>query len=211
MAIYMSRRRRSALTRAIGSAAAILLAALASAQAQPIVPDQVSYDLKMSEDPAVKACILTLAIKGSSDETVDFRLVVARTKRADVVAGPAVFGFTISVHDRPVASVHDRQLARRHNAEPHAIGITSAAFVSERLVAAARPRPAPFADGSWAAATLGTADGGELLDAAAAGKFQIAYTRTRPSAARVFAVTSPPPPDVLTRFTGCMGGLQAVE
>ena len=203
MAIYMSRRRRSALTRAIGSAAAILLAALASAQAQPIVPDQVSYDLKMSEDPAVKACILTLAIKGSSDETVDFRLVVARTKRADVVAGPAVFGFTISVHDR--------QLARRHNAEPHAIGITSAAFVSDRYVAAARPRPGPFADGSWAAATLGTADGGELLDAAAAGKFQIAYTRTRPSAARVFAVTSPPPPDVLTRFTGCMGGLQAVE
>jgi len=182
---------------------AAALTALASAQAQPIAPDQVAYDMKMNEDPAVKACILTLAIKGSADEAVDFRLVVARTKRADVVAGPAVFGFTISVHDR--------QPARRHNTEPHAVGITSAAFVSDRYVAATRPRTTPFADGSWVASTLGTADGAELLDAAAAGKFQIAYTRTRPSAARVFAVTAAPPPDVLTRFTGCMDGLKAAE
>jgi hypothetical protein len=198
----MSRFRPSTLTRAIGSAVGVLTV-LASAQAQPIAPDQVAYDMKMNEDPAVKACILTLAIKGSTDEAVDFRLVVARTKRADVVAGPAVFGFTISVHDR--------QPARRHNAEPHAVGITSAAFVSDRYVAATRPRTTPFADGSWVASTLGTAEGAELLDAAAAGKFQIAYTRTRPSAARVFAVTAAPPAEVLTRFTGCMDGLKAAE
>ena len=91
----MSRRRRSALSRSIGGAAAIALAALASAHAEPIEPDQIAYDMKMSEDPAAKACILALAIKGSADETVDFQLVVARMKRDDAVAGPAVFGFTI--------------------------------------------------------------------------------------------------------------------
>ena len=54
-------------------------------------------------------------------------------------------------------------------------------------------------------------EGGELLEAAASGKFQIAYTRTRPVAARVFEVTSTPPLDVLLRFTGCIDGLQAIE
>jgi hypothetical protein len=200
----MSRRRRSALSRSIGGAGAIVLAALASAHAEPIEPDRIAYDMKMSEDPAVKACILALAIKGSADEMVDFQLVVARMKRADAVAGPAVFGFTIDVHDR--------QLALQRNVAPRAIGITSAAFISDRYTAAARPRTAPFADdGSWVASTLDAVDGGELLDAAASGKFQIAYTRTRPIAARVFEVTSPPPLDVLVRFTGCIDGLQALE
>jgi hypothetical protein len=40
---------------------------------------------------------------------------------------------------------------------------------------------------------------------------QIAYTRTRPIAARVFEVTSTPPLDVLVRFTGCIDGLRAIE
>jgi hypothetical protein len=198
----MSRRRRSALSRSIGGAAAIALTALASAHAEPIEPDQVAYDMKMSEDPAAKACILALAIKGS-DETVDFELIVARMKRDDAVAGPAVFGFTINVHDR--------QLALQRNAAPRTIEITSAAFISDRYTAAARPRSTPSADGSWVASTLDTEDGGELLDAAVSGKFQIAYTRTRPIAARVFAVTSTPPLDVLLRFTGCIDGLQAIE
>jgi hypothetical protein len=198
----MSRRRRSALSRSIGGAAAIALTALASAHAEPIEPDQVAYDMKMSEDPAAKACILALAIT-EGDETVDFQLVVARMKRDDVLAGPAVFGFTIGVHDR--------QLALQRNAAPRAIEITSAAFISDRYTAAARPRSTPSADGSWVASTLDTEDGGELLDAAVSGKFQIAYTRTRPIAARVFAVTSTPPLDVLLRFTGCIDGLQAIE
>ena len=197
----MSRRRRSALSRSIGGAAAIALTALVSAHAEPIEPDQVAYDMKMSEDPAAKACILALAITGG-DETVDFQLVVARMKRDDAVAGPAVFGFTIGVHDR--------QLALQRNAAPRAIEITSAAFISDRYTAAARPRTTPFADGSWVASTLDTEDGGGLLDAAS-GKFQIAYTRTRPIAARVFAVTSTPPLDVLLRFTGCIDGLQAMN
>jgi hypothetical protein len=119
------------------------------------------------------------------------------------VAGRAVFGFTINVHDR--------QLVLQRNAAPRAIEITSAAFISDRYTAAARPRTAPFADGSWVASTLDTEDGGELLEAAASGKFQIAYTRTRPVAARVFEVTSTPPLDVLLRFTGCIDGLQAIE
>jgi hypothetical protein len=199
----MSPRRPSASIRSIGGAAAIALTALASAHAQPIAPDQIAYDMKVREDPAVKTCVLALAIKGSADETVDFQLVVARMKRADVVAGPAVFGFTISVHDR--------QLSPRRNTVARAIEITSAAFVSDRYTAAARPRTAPVADGSWVASTLDTADGGELLDAAAAGKFQIAYTRTRPVGARVVEVTSTPPLDVVSRLTGCIGGLQATE
>jgi hypothetical protein len=198
----MSRRRPSALSRSIGGAAAIALTALGSAHAGPIEPDQVAYDMKMSEDPAAKACILALAITGSN-ETVDFQLVVARMKRADLVAGPTVFGFTISVHDR--------QPALQRNAAPRAIEITSAAFVSDRYTAAARPRARPFADGSWVASTLDTVDGGELLDAAASGKFRIAYTRTRPIAARVFEVTSTPPLDVPSRFTGCIKALQAIE
>jgi hypothetical protein len=197
----MSRRRRTALSRSIGGAAAIALAALASAHAEPIEPDQVAYDMKVSEDSAAKACILALAIKGR-DETVDLQLVVARMKREDAVAGPAMFGFTINVHDR--------QLALQRNA-PRLIEITSAAFVSDRYTASARPRTTPFADGSWVASTLDTGDGGELLDATASGKFQIAYTRTRPIAARVFEVTSPPPLDVLVRFSGCIDGLQAIE
>lgn len=199
----MSRRRRSALSRSIGGAAAIALAALAPAHAEPIEPDQIAYDMRMSEDPAAKACILALAIKGSADEMVDFQLVVARMKRDDVVAGPAVFGFTIDVHDR--------QPALPRNAAPRAIEITSAAFISDRYTAAARPRTMPFADGSWVASTLDTEDGGELLGAAASGRFQIAYTRTRPIAARVFEVTSTPPLDVLARFTGCIDGLRAIE
>lgn len=175
-----------------------------AAQAETIQPDQIAYDVKVSEDPAAKACILGLAIGGSTvGETVDFQLVVARMKRDDTVAGPAVFGFTISVHDR--------QPALQRNAAPRAIEITSAAFIADRYTAAARPRTLPFADGSWVASTLDAEDGGELLEAAASGKFQIAYTRTRPVAARVFEVTSTPPLDVLVRFTGCIDGLQAIE
>jgi hypothetical protein len=187
----------------LAGALVITLSEPLSAHAEPIEPDQIAYDMRMSEDPAAKACILALAIKGSADEMVDFQLVVARMKRDDVVAGPAVFGFTIDVHDR--------QPALQRNAGPRAIEITSAAFISDRYTAAARPRTMPFADGSWVASTLDTEDGGELLDAAASGKFQIAYTRTRPIAARVFEVTSTPPLDVLARFTGCIDGLQAVE
>ena len=199
----MSRCQRSVLSASIGGVAAIALMALTPAHAEAIEPDRIVYDMKMSEDQTSKACILALAIKGDADETVAFQLVVARMKRDDMVAGPAVFGFTINVHDR--------QLAPPRNAVPRAIEITSAAFISDRYAAAARPRTMPSADGSWVASTLDAADGGELLEAAAAGKFQIAYTRTRPIGARIVEVTSAPPLDVLMRFTGCMDGLQAIE
>jgi hypothetical protein len=198
----MLRRQRSTLNHVIG-AAAITLATLASAHAGPIEPDQVAYDMKVSEDPAVKACILALAIKGRPGETVDFRLVVARTKRGDAMAGPAMFGFSIEVHAP--------RLALPRSTGPRGTAITSAAFISDRYTAAARPRTVPSADGSWVASTLDTVEGGELVDAAASGKFQIAYTRTRPSAARVLEVTSTPPADVRSHFSGCIGGLQAIE
>jgi len=177
--------------------------ALASAHAEPIEPDRVAYDMKMSDDPSAKACVLAVSMEATAEETAEFQLVVARMKRDDVVAGPAVFGFTINVHDR--------QLAPQHDAAPRAIEITSAAFISDRYTAAARRRTMPTADGSWVASTLDVDDGGELLEAAASGKFQIAYTRTRPIVARVFKVTSVPPLDVLMRFTGCMDGLQALD
>ena len=112
-----------------------------------------------------------------------------------------VFGFTIAVHGRPAAP----------KPEPRAIVLTSAAFTSARYVAAARPRSTPFGDGSWVATTFDAVEGSELLDAAADGKFQIAYTRTRPVAARVYDVASAPPRDVLARLRGCVDGLQAVE
>jgi hypothetical protein len=174
-----------------------------AARAELVQPDQIKYDMRMSEDPAAKTCVLALTINGGADETVDFQLVVGRMKRDDAVAGPAVFGFTIDVHER--------QLALQRNAAPRAIEITSAAFISDRYTAAARPRTTPLADGSWVASTLDAEDGGELLDVAASGKFQIAYTRTRPIAARVLEVTSTPPLEVLMRFTGCIDGLQAIE
>ena len=200
----MTSRCRQAMILLLAGAPVITLSEPVSAHAETIQPDQIAYDMKVSEDPAAKACILRLAIKGSAaGETVDFQLVVARTKRDDAVAGPAVFGFTITVHDP--------QLAPQRGSEPHALEITSAAFISDRYTVAARPRTTPFADGSWVASTLDTLEGGELVDAAAGGKFQIAYTRTRPIAARVFEVTSTPPLDVLMRFTGCIDGLQAIE
>jgi len=185
------------------AAAAIGLAALAPARAEPVQPDRIAYDMKVSEDPAAKACILGLAIKGDADETVDVQLVVARMKRDDAVAGPAVFGVSIAVHQA--------QLAARRSSAAHPLEITSAAFMSEHYTATARPRTAPFTDGSWVASTLDSGEGGELLEAAAGGKFQIAYTRRRPIAARVFEVALTPPLDVLSRFSGCIDGLQPME
>jgi hypothetical protein len=200
----MSRRYRTAMTRSLGGAAAIALSALAPAHAETVKADQTSYDVKVSEDRAAKACMLGVAVKDqAAGETVLFQLVVARMKRDDVPAGPAVFGFTIEVHDLQLASL------RRPQAHP--LEITSAAFASERYTAAARPRTPPFADGSWVASTLDSAEGGALVDAAVEGKFQIAYTRTRPIAARTYEVATAPPLEVLWRFSGCIEGLQALE
>jgi len=200
----MSPHLRFAVRRSLGGAVAIALSALVSAHAETIKPDQIAYDVKVSEDPAAKACILDLAIKGTAvAERVEFQLVVARMKRNAALAGPAMFGFAIEVRDA--------QVAPRHRPDPRAIEITSAAFVSERYVAAARPRTIPFSDGGWVASTLDSVEGGELVDAAADGKFQITYTRTRPTAARTYAVTSAPPHDVLERFGGCTDGLRTIE
>jgi DNA polymerase/3'-5' exonuclease PolX len=205
--VTMSRRHQSAMNRCVAGAAAIVLSVLSvscSARAEAVKSDQVAYDVKVNEDRAAKACMLGLAIKDYAvGETVRFQLVVARTKSDDVLAGPAVFGFTIAVEDLQVAAPRE--------SEPRALELTSAAFTSERYTAAARPRSTPFADGSWVASTLDTVDGGELIEAAASGKFQIAYTRTRPIAARIYEVTSAPPLDVLLRFTGCIDGLQVIE
>jgi hypothetical protein len=192
------------MTPSLGGAAAVALSVMLSAHAETVTPAQIAYDTNVSEDPAAKACMLGLAVNDHAvGETVRFRLVVARVKRDAVLAGPAVFGFTIEVDDPRLA------LARR--SQTHAAQISSAAFASERYTVAARPRTTPFADGSWVASTLDVAEGGALVDAAVEGKFQIAYTRTRPSAARIYQVASAPPLDVLGRFSGCIGGLQLAE
>jgi hypothetical protein len=192
------------MTRSLGGAAAIALSALVSARAETVSPDRITYDVKVNEDRATKACLLGFAVKDdAAGATVMFQLVVARMKRDDTPAGPAIFGFTIAVHNL--------QLAARHRPQAPALAITSAAFASDRYTAAARPRNTPFADGSWVASTLDAAEGGALVDAAIEGKFQIAYTRTRPIAARTYDVATAPPLEVLWRFNGCVGGLQAIE
>jgi hypothetical protein len=200
----MWRRHQSAILPSLGGAAVVMLSTLVSANAETVSPDRISYDVRLDEDRATKACTLDIAVKDqAAGETVTFRLVVARMKRDDVLAGPAVFGFSIAVHDlQPVAERRPQAPAR---------AITSAAFASDRYTAAARPRSVPLADGSWVAATLDAAEGGALVEAAVAGKFHIAYTRTRPIAARIYEVASPPPPEVLWRFNGCIEGLQAIE
>lgn len=196
------------MTRSLGGAAGIALSALLSAHAETVSPDRITYDVKVNEDPATKACMLGFAVKDyASGETVTFQLVVARMKRNDALAGPAVFGFTIEVHDSQL----DSQLAARRRPQASALKITSAAFASDRFTAAARPRTTPLADGSWVSSTLDPAEGDALVDAAIEGKFQIAYTRKRPIAARTYEVATAPPLEVLWRFNGCIEGLQAIE
>src|SRR5262245_41792843 len=115
----MSRRRRSAMTRSLGGAAGIALVSLVSAYTETGSPDRISYDVKVNEDRATKACMLGVAVKDdTAGETVMFQLVVARMKRDDTPAGPAIFGFTIAVHGL--------QLAAQRRPQTHAI--TSAAF-----------------------------------------------------------------------------------
>jgi len=199
----MPRRHRSALTPFLAGAA-VVLSGLVYAHAETVRPDQIAYVANVNEDPAAKACMLSLAIKDDAvSETVRFQLVVARMKREDATAGPAMFGFTIEVDD-------PRHAAPR-GSSARALAITSAAFASERYAAAAHPKTPPFADGSWVASTLDAVQGGALVGAAVEGKFQIAYTRTRPSAARIYEVASAPPPDVQNRFSSCIGGLQGIE
>jgi hypothetical protein len=183
---------------------ALAIVAATPAAAATLDPDHIAYDSNVSEDPAVRACTLGLALSRTDvGETVDVRLIVARSKRADALAGPVVFGVSIEVRDAPVA--------KNRASEARAVEISSAAFSSERYAAAAHRGTAPFADRSWVVSTLDSAAGGEIVDAAVGGRFQIAYTRTRPSAARVFAVTSAPPRDVTGRFSDCVDALQAIE
>ncbi len=198
------RRCRPAIALFVTAAAGIALAAAVPAHAEIVKADRISYDVKASEDRATKACLLGLGFKDYAvGETVRFQLVVARMKRDDVLAGPAVFGFALEVHDL--------QLASQREAQAPALEITSAAFSSARYTAAARPRTTPFADGSWVASTLDPDEGAALVEAAIDGKIQIAYTRTRPVAARAYEVAAAPPLEVLWRFNGCIDGLQAIE
>jgi hypothetical protein len=200
----MPRRRRHAIFPPLCGAIVIALSATIPAGAETINPDRIVYDAKANDDPAAKACTLELLLNGNdAGERVKFQLVVARMKRGDAFAGPLVFGFALDVLDPPL--VGDRASA------PRPVEISSAAFVSDRYTAAARPKTAPFADGSWVASTLDSAEGSDLVDVAANGKFQIAYTRQRPAAVRVYNVTSAPPLDVLWRFGGCIDAFDPIE
>jgi hypothetical protein len=196
----MPRRRRRANFGLLGCAAAIVLSAMVPAHAEAIHPNQIDYNAGVSEDPAAKACMLQLLLKGNdAGETVKFALIVARMKREDAVAGPLVFGFSIEVRGPRFA---DGRLSASRPVE-----ISSAAFVSDRYTATARPRTAPLADGSWVGSTLDPAEGSELVEVATNGNFLIAYTRERPAAARIYNVISAPPLDVLWRFGGCIDAL----
>jgi hypothetical protein len=81
------------------------------------------------------------------------------------------------------------------------------AFVSERYTSVALPKVVPFNDGSVAVSTLDSAEGKELIAAVLRADFELQFTRKNSSAADSYKVSSPPPADVLSEFSGCVGSL----
>jgi hypothetical protein len=184
-------------------AACIVLAAMATGHATPVVPGEPEYDANATEDGAAKACVLGLLLQGApTGEAVNSQLIVARIKQNDTFMGPLVFGFRIEAADK---------LAKRQAAGARPIKISSAAFVSEAYTAVARPKIAPLDDGSMVISTLDVAEGGKLVDAVRKGKFQVTFTRRQPAVARTYNVTSAPPEDVLARFGECVAAFGPAE
>jgi hypothetical protein len=181
-------------------AAGIMLSAAAAGHAAPIVPKEPEYDANVNEDGAAKACVLALLLQGApSGEAVTSQLIVARIKQNDTFTGPRIVGFRIEAADK---------LAKGQASGARPIKISSAAFVSEAYTAVARPRIAPFEDGSLVISTLDFAEGGKLVDAVTKGKFQVTFTRRQPAMERTYNVTSAPPEAVLARFGECLAAFE---
>ena len=176
----------------------IALLIAAPGHAETMVAKQSDYRAMAIEDPAAKVCRLALALRDdSSGATVNFQLIVAQMKQQGSLAGPLVTGFTVdtrSMKFRPSRTNRQAKLA-------------SVAFVSERYNSVALPRAAPFEDGSVAASTLDFAEGRELITAVLQADFELSFTRENAVTADSYKVSSPPPADVMSEFSVCVGSL----
>jgi hypothetical protein len=175
----------------------IALLIAAPCRAETMVPNQVEYKAVVNEDPAAKVCQLAVAIRNSpGGEGVDFQLIVAQMKRQGALAGPLITGFTVDSRDLKFSPESTRQAK-----------LASVAFVSERYKSVARPKVLPFEDGSVAVSTMDFAQGRELVMAVLRADFELSFTVDNSIAAGSYKISSPPPADVLSEFSGCLGSL----
>jgi hypothetical protein len=137
---------------------------------------------------------------GSGGEAVNFQLIVAQMKREGALAGPLVTGFTVGSRNLKFAPPRSSRPAK----------LASVAFVSQRYNSVALPKVVPFEDGSVAASTLDFAQGRELIMAVLRADFQLLFTRENSIATDSYTVSSPPPTDVLSEFSGCLGSLASL-
>jgi hypothetical protein len=167
-----------------------------------MVPKQIEYKAAMNEDPAAKVCQLALALGGRrTGEGVNFQLMVAQMKRQGILAGPLITAYTVDRRAPAIAAGRSNPPAR----------LASAAFVSERYTSVALPKDLPFEDGSVAASTLDYAQGRELITAVLRAEFELRFTLENSASAASYKISSPPPADVLSEFSGCVGSLASSE
>jgi len=187
--------------RHLAGLAALMIAA--PSHAETMVSRQIEsfeYRASVNEDPAAKVCQLGLALRSSgAGEGVNFQLMVAQMKREGALAGPLVTAFTVDSRSLKFTPRTSRP-AR----------LASVAFVSEHYTSVALPKIAPFQDGSVAASTLDLAEGRELIAAVLRADFELSFTRANSNAVESYRVGSPPPADVLTEFSDCVGSLESL-
>jgi hypothetical protein len=178
----------------------VALAIAAPSHAETTVPRQVEsfeYKVTVNEDPAAKVCQLGLALRDAfAGEGVNFQLMVAQMKRDGALAGPLVTGFTV-----------DSRSLKFTPRTSRAARLASVAFVSERYTSVALPKVAPFQDGSVAASTLDFGEGRELIAAVLHADFHLSFTRANSAAVESYKVGAPPPAEVLSEFSVCVGSL----
>jgi hypothetical protein len=191
-------RKRAILLRACYLAAIVALLTAAPGRAEMMVAKQSDYKAIAIEDPAAKVCRLAFALRNdSSGAAVNFQLIVAQMKQQGSLAGPLVTGFTVDSRSR---KFKPSRIVRQ-------VRLASVAFVSERYASVALPKVAPFEDGSVAASTLDSAEGRELITAVLRADFELSFTRAYSDAVEAFKAGSPPPADVISEFSGCVGSL----
>lgn len=191
--------RRVCLLRACCVAAGVAVLA-AGAHAATMVPRLVEYKAGVNEDPAAKVCQLGLAMRDTpAGEGVNFQLIVAQMKQAGVLAGPLVTAFTADGRSLKFTPRLNRQAK-----------LASVAFVSEHYNSVALPKSAPFEDGSVAASTLDVGEGRELITAVLRADYQLSFMRANSRTVESYKVGSPPPADVLSEFSTCVGSLASL-
>jgi hypothetical protein len=175
-----------------------LLLIAAPSHAETSVARPIEYKATVNEDPAAKVCQLALALgDGAPGVALNFQLIVAQMKRQGTLAGPLVTGFTVDSRKPNFAPPRFTRQAK----------LASVAFVSERYTSVALPKALPFKDGSVAVSTLDFAEGQELIKAVLRADFELLFTHEHAIAADSYKVSSPPPADVLSEFSVCVGSL----